>query len=85
MNRPSVTITSVSTSPPSKWRIRMRSIAIPARNESASVVSRARPNGTPASCRPQAMKVLNMAISPWAKLTTPVERKMSTRASATAP
>ena len=33
----------------------------------------------------QEMKVANSAISPWAKLRTPVVRKMRTRASATDP
>jgi hypothetical protein len=31
------------------------------------------------------MKVANIAISPWAKLTIPVERKIRTSASASAP
>ena len=41
MNSPSVTITSVSTGPPSKCRISPRSMTIPATNESAIVVSTA--------------------------------------------
>ena len=39
--RPSVTITSVSTSPPSTGRMMTRSISIPPTNESASVPSSA--------------------------------------------
>ena len=85
MKSPSVTITSVSTSPPSKCRI---STALddhagderePERGE-----RRRAPSGTPPSYSPQATNVLNMAISPWAKFTMPVERKISTSASASA-
>ena len=69
-----MTITSVSTSPPSTGRMITRSISIPPTNDSASVPSSASASGNPASSRPQAMNVLNMAISPWAKFTIPVER-----------
>ena len=85
MNSPSVTIRIVSGSSPSTGRMMTRSITIPPRNESASADSSASPSGSPASTRPQAMKVENIAISPWAKLTIPVERKISTSASASAP
>ena len=77
-------MTSVSTGPPSKCLIRPRSMTMPATNDRAMVVSTANSSGTPASYRPQAMKVLNIAISPWAKFTIPVERKMRTRARAIA-
>ena len=63
----------------------MRSIAIPPTKERASAETSASPSGSPASTRPQAMKVENIAISPWAKFTSPVERKISTSASASAP
>ena len=63
----------------------MRSIAIPPRNERTNVLRSASPSGSPPSTSPQAMKVENIAISPWAKLTSPVERKISTSASASAP
>ena len=85
MKSPSVTITSVSTSPPSTGRMITRSISMPPTNERTSVASSASPSGSPASSSPQAMKVLNIAISPWAKLTMPVVRKISTTASASAP
>ena len=69
-----MTITSVSTSPPSTGRMITRSISIPPTNEIASVPSRASPSGSPACSSPQAMNVLNIASSPCAKLTIPVER-----------
>ena len=74
MNRPSVTVTSVSSCPPSTGRISTRSITIPPTSETASVSRIASPSATPASVRLQAMKVENIANSPWAKLTIPVER-----------
>ena len=74
MNSPSVTVTSVSSGEPSTGRISARSITIPATRLIASVISTASPTGMLASTRPQAMNVLNIAISPWAKLTIPVER-----------
>ena len=74
MNRPSVTVTSVSSGEPSTGRISARSISIPPSRRATSVISTARPIGSPASVRLQAPKVLNIAISPWAKLTIPVER-----------
>ena len=40
--------------------------------------------GKPLSASSQAMKVENIAISPWAKFSSEVERKMSTRARARA-
>ena len=85
MNRPSVTIRIVSGSSPSTGRIRMRSTAIPPTNEIANAETSASPSGSPVSTRPQAMNVENIAISPWAKFTSPVERKISTSASASAP
>jgi len=57
----------------------------PITNARPSVARKARPIGSPASTSPQARKVVNMAISPWAKFTMPVVRKISTSASASAP
>ena len=74
MNSPSVTVTSVSSGEPSTGRISARSITMPPSRLSTSVISTASRTGTPASTRPQATNVLNIAISPWAKLTIPVER-----------
>ena len=84
MNSPSVTIRIVSSSCPSTGRMMIRSISIPPTNESGSAASRASPSGNPPWTSVQATKVENIAISPWAKLTIPVERKMSTSASASA-
>ena len=85
MNSPSVTIRIVSGSSPSTGRMITRSISIPPTNEAASVASSASPSGSPAWTSAQATKVENIAISPCAKLTIPVERKISTSASASAP
>ena len=71
---PSVTITSVSTEARSIGRINVRSIATPPRNDSPSVRKNAPQYGTPHSISCHARKVENVAISPWAKLTTRVER-----------
>ena len=49
-------------------------MSIPPISETTSVIRIAKPTATPASVRPQAMKVENIASSPWAKLTIPVER-----------
>ncbi len=46
---------------------RMRSIAMPPTNEIASVSTKATQYGTPHWISCQAMKVENIAISPWAK------------------
>jgi hypothetical protein len=51
-----------------------RSISIPPANDSASAPSSAPPSGSPACIRAHATKVLNIASSPWAKLTMPVDR-----------
>jgi hypothetical protein len=83
-SRPRVTISRVSGRPPSTGRISTRSMAMPPRNDSANAPSSASHNGRPLSCSAQAMNVENIAISPWAKFTIPVERKISTRASASA-
>ena len=58
---------------------------MPPMKERTSADSSASPSGSPVSTSPQAMKVENIAISPWAKFTSPVERKISTSASASAP
>ena len=61
-------------------------MSVPPTNEMASVIPKPIQND---SCQPsgsemshQAMYVENIAISPWAKLMTPVARWMSTSASA---
>ena len=84
MNRPSVTITRLSGLPPSTGRISTRSTTMPAAKANASAPTTASPSGTPASASAQATNVENIAISPCAKLTTPVDRKISTSASASA-
>ena len=84
MNRPSVTITRLSGLPPSTGRISTRSTTMPAAKANASAPTTASPSGTPASASAQATNVENIAISPCAKLTTPVDRKMSTSARASA-
>jgi len=72
--RPSVTITTVSTGARSTGRITARSSATPPANEIASVRKNASQNESPWWTSDHAMKVENIAISPCAKLTTPVER-----------
>jgi hypothetical protein len=74
MNRPSVTVTSVSSGAPSTGRISTRSMTIPPSIESTSVIRIATPTGRSACTSPQATNVLNIASSPWAKFTIPVER-----------
>ena len=60
-----------------------RWIATPPTKEIASVAKNAPQNGKPwLTWSVQAMYVANIAISPWAKLMTPVERWMITSASA---
>ncbi len=78
MPRPSVTMTMVSTGAPSTGRMTSRSSATPPANEMTSVSTKpiqrwySGPFGSAISH--QAMNVENIAISPWAKLMTPVER-----------
>ncbi len=74
MNSPRVTITRVSGWRPSTGRITIRSSSAPPPNDSASAARIASGSATPASVMPQVRKVENIAISPWAKLTTPVDR-----------
>jgi hypothetical protein len=74
MSSPSVTITRTSGSPPSTGRMITRSMIMPPTNDRTSVSASAPASGRPVWSRPQATKVLNIAISPWAKLTTPVDR-----------
>jgi hypothetical protein len=82
MNRPSVTITRDSGLPPSTGLISTRSTSIPPTKDTAKAPGSASHSGTPPCASPQATNVENIAISPWAKLTTPVDRKISTSASA---
>ena len=72
--RPSVTITTVSTGARSTGLITTRSIPTPPKNEIATVRKKAAQYERPWWTSDQAMKVENIAISPCAKLTTPVER-----------
>ena len=73
-NRPRVTITTVSTGALSTGRMTARSISTPPANEIPIVRKNAAQKESPWWTRDHAMKVENIAISPWAKLTTPVER-----------
>src|SRR3954463_13536257 len=72
--RPSVTITDVTTGPRSKGRITVRSIAIPPTNAIAMTIGNASQNVSPWFINDHAMNVVNVAISPWAKLIVPVVR-----------
>ncbi len=78
MPRPSVTMTIVSTGAPSTGRITSRSSATPPANEMTSVsvkpIQRCHPGPLGSAISHQAMNVENIAISPCAKLMTPVER-----------
>ncbi len=78
MPSPSVTMTIVSTGAPSTGRMTSRSRAMPPANEMASARTNADPEVEPgplgSAISHQAMNVENIAISPWAKLMTPVER-----------
>ena len=69
-----MTITIVSTGARSTGRITARSIPTPPQNESATVARNASQKESPWWTSDQATKVESIAISPWAKLTTPVER-----------
>ena len=86
MNSPSVTIRIVSGSSPSTGRMMHALDHHPAheRGGERRAAARARAARRPATSA-HATKVENIAISPWAKLTIPVERKISTSASASAP
>ena len=67
-SRPMKTITLVSTGAFSTGRRMMRWISSPPANDTATV-KRTRPStASRAWISAQAMKVLNVAISPWAKL-----------------
>ena len=78
MPRPSVTMTIVSTGAPSTGRMTSRSSAMPPANEMASVrvkpTQRWYPGPLGSAISHQAMNVENIAISPCAKLMTPVAR-----------
>src|SRR4051794_18280714 len=71
---PRVTITTVSTGARSTGLITTRSTAIPPTNENATVRKKAAQYERPWWTSDQATKVENIAISPCAKLITPVER-----------
>ena len=73
MRRPMVTITTVSGEADITGRISVSSIAAPPINASTSVRTNAGQYGS-CSIRLQATNVLNIAISPCAKLMTPVAR-----------
>ena len=72
--RPSVMITMVRTDASSTGRIRTRSIVTPPAKAIASTIGNATQNDSPRFISDQAMNVVNVAISPWAKLMTRVER-----------
>ena len=69
---PRVTITSVSTGARSTGRMTTRSIRTPATNAMPSVSGNATQKLIPWVMSVNAMKVANIAISPWAKLTRPM-------------
>ena len=71
---PSVTITIVSTGAFSTGRIKARSTVMPPANAIASTIGKATQNDRPRFINDQAMKVVKVAISPWAKLMTRVDR-----------
>ena len=72
-SRPSVTITTVSTGACSTGRITTRSTAMAPAIEIAIVRKKAAQYVSPWWTSDQAMKTENIAISPWAKLMTPVD------------
>ena len=72
--RPSVTITMVRTGASSMGRITMRSIATPPVKAIASTMGNAVQNDRPWFISDQEMNVVNVAISPCAKLMTRVVR-----------
>ena len=74
MKSPIVRITIVSTGPPSTGLMTIRSSATPPTKAITSVSANATQYPSPWSISVQAMKVVNVAISPCAKFTTPVER-----------
>ena len=84
MKMPMVTMTMARTLSLPTGRIRVRSMIAPPTTETAMAARMANTTGKPLSARIQAMKVENMAISPWAKFSNEVERKIRTRASASA-
>jgi hypothetical protein len=71
---PSVMITIVSTGAFSTGRISTRSIATPPANAIPSTMGKAAQNESPWFISDHAMKVVNVAISPCAKLMTLEER-----------
>jgi hypothetical protein len=85
-NNPIVTITTRNTSPPSTGRMIVWWIATPPANETSNVTTKAGQYGQPwFTVSDQAMYVEKVAISPWAKLITPVARWISTSARASEP
>jgi hypothetical protein len=73
-SNPIVTVTTVSTGACSTGRMTARSISTPPINEIASVRRNASQYVTPRSISSQQTNVENIAISPCAKLMTPVDR-----------
>ena len=69
-----MTITAVRTERPWTGRITTRSSATPPAKAAARVNAKAGQNEMPWSTNVQARNVAKVAISPWAKLITPVER-----------
>ena len=83
---PIVMITTVSTDALATGAITTRWIPSPSTNANRSVATNAGQYDQPwCSISAQAMYVVNIAISPCAKLITPVARWISTSASASAP
>src|ERR687893_2969736 len=82
-NRPSVMMTTFSGLRPSMGRMSVRPITAPATKANAIEMKIATHTGMPVVVSFQETKAEKSAISPWAKLRTPVVRKISTRARAT--
>src|SRR5918998_469462 len=81
--RPSVMMTTFSGLRPSIGRMSVRSITAPATKAKAIERRIARTTGMPVVVSFHETNAENSAISPWAKLRTPVVRKISTSARAT--
>ena len=85
IRRPIVRITIPSSGPPWIGRITTTCTATPPSSESRSVAPKAGQNAQPWLISAQQMNAESVAISPCAKLITPVERWISTIASASSP
>ena len=82
MSRPRVRMTIVSGAARSTGRTTIRSSATAPANAIAIVSGKASQSGMPCCENCHARYVVNIAISPCAKLMTPIERWISTSASA---